>query len=63
LIDVAKKSAEADVNRLSERLSDELKATVKIMANRQGTGRLQVHFSSLEDLDVLIKKLAPEFQI
>src|SRR6185503_895662 len=46
-----------DVARLEEELSGRLGTTVQIRAARKGRGKLIVHYSSLEQLDDLIKKL------
>jgi len=46
-----------DVARLEEELSGRLGTTVQIRAARKGRGKLIVHYSSLEQLDELIKKL------
>ena len=55
--DRAVKSADRDLLRLEEDLSDALGATVKISANRKGAGSLTVKFGSLEQLDGLLEKL------
>jgi ParB family chromosome partitioning protein len=62
VVSAVRQEVEMDVRRLSEGLSDAIHTTVKITANKQGAGRLTVHFSSLEDLDILLKKIAPDFQ-
>jgi len=46
-----------DVARLEEELSGRLGTTVQIRVARKGRGKLIVHYSSLEQLDELIKKL------
>ena len=53
----AAKSADRDLLRLEEDLSDSLGATVKIAANRKGAGSLSIRFGSLDQLDGLIEKL------
>jgi ParB family chromosome partitioning protein len=46
-----------DVVRLEEDLSEKLGARVNIQANRKGTGRLVIEFSSLDQLDGLIQRI------
>jgi ParB family chromosome partitioning protein len=46
-----------DVARLEEELSERLGAAVKIGANKQGAGRLTIQFSSLEQLDELLRRI------
>jgi ParB family transcriptional regulator, chromosome partitioning protein len=46
-----------DLERLEEELSASLGTTVQIRAAKKGSGRLLVHYSSLEHLDELLKKL------
>jgi ParB family chromosome partitioning protein len=57
----AKKSSERkpdrDLVRLEEELSDRLGATVKISANRKGSGSLSIRFGSLDQLDGLLARL------
>lgn len=50
--------AERDLMRLEEELSDSVGATVKITANRKGAGSLSLRFSSLDQLDGLIARIA-----
>jgi ParB family transcriptional regulator, chromosome partitioning protein len=52
-----KPRADRDVARLEEELSGRLGTTVQIRAARKGRGKLIVHYSSLEQLDELIRKL------
>jgi ParB family transcriptional regulator, chromosome partitioning protein len=56
-----KKTASAtpdrDLERLEEDLADNLGATVKIVANRKGSGSLTIRFSSLDQLDGLLLRL------
>jgi ParB family chromosome partitioning protein len=56
-----KKTANAtpdrDLERLEEDLADNLGATVKIVANRKGSGSLTIRFSSLDQLDGLLLRL------
>ena len=50
-------SADRDLLRLEEDLSDTIGATVKIAANRKGAGALTIRFGSLDQLDGLLEKL------
>jgi len=49
--------ADRDVARLEEEVSERLGTTVEIRAGKKGSGRLVVHYSSLDQLDQLLKKL------
>ncbi len=46
-----------DVVRLEEDLSEKLGAGVRISANRKGAGRLSIEFSSLDQLDDLLRRI------
>jgi ParB family chromosome partitioning protein len=46
-----------DLERLEEELSTSLGTTVQIRAAKKGSGKLLVHYSSLEHLEELLKKL------
>jgi len=46
-----------DLGRLEEEVSGRLGTTVEIRAGRKGQGRIIVHYSSLDHLDQLLKKL------
>jgi ParB family transcriptional regulator, chromosome partitioning protein len=46
-----------DVRRLEEELADTLGATVQLLANAAGKGRLVIQFSSLDQLDGIIRKI------
>jgi ParB family chromosome partitioning protein len=46
-----------DLERLEEELSDAIGATVKLSANRKGAGALSIRFSSLDQLDGILKRL------
>jgi len=46
-----------DLERLEEDLSDSIGATVKVSANRKGAGALTIRFSSLDQLDGILKRL------
>ena len=50
--------AERDLVRLEEELSDSIGATVKITTNRKGAGSLNLRFSSLDQLDGIIARIA-----
>ena len=51
------KKPDRDLQRLEEELSDRLGATVKISANRKGSGSLSIRFGSLDQLDGLLARL------
>ena len=46
-----------DIARLEEELSESLGTTVEIHASKKGSGKLLVHYASLDHLDQLLKKL------
>lgn len=46
-----------DVTRLEEELSEKLGASVHINANRKGAGRLNIAFTSLDQLDDLLRRI------
>jgi ParB family chromosome partitioning protein len=46
-----------DLQRLEEEMSGRLGTTVEIRAGRKGKGKVIVHYSSLDQLDQLLKKL------
>lgn len=46
-----------DLARLEEEVSSRLGTTVQIRAGRKGAGKIVVHYSSLDHLDQLLKKL------
>jgi ParB family transcriptional regulator, chromosome partitioning protein len=52
-----KKRGDRDLARLEEEASERLGTTVEIRAGRKGTGKVVVHYSSLDHLDQLLKKL------
>jgi ParB family chromosome partitioning protein len=52
-----KKRGDRDLARLEEEASEHLGTTVEIRAGRKGTGKVVVHYSSLDHLDQLLKKL------
>jgi len=49
--------ADRDIARLDEEVSERLGTTVEIRAGKKGSGRLVLHYSSLDQLDQLLKKL------
>jgi ParB family chromosome partitioning protein len=52
-----RKRGDRDLARLEEEVSERLGTTVEIRAGRKGTGKLLVHYSSLDQLDELLNKL------
>ena len=54
---VRRKRVDRDLARLEEEISERLGTTVEIRAGRKGSGKLVVHYSSLDHLDGLVKKL------
>jgi ParB family transcriptional regulator, chromosome partitioning protein len=52
-----RKRADRDLERLAEELSERLGTTVEIRASRKGRGKLLLHYSSLDHLDELLKRL------
>jgi ParB family transcriptional regulator, chromosome partitioning protein len=52
-----KQGSDRDLARLEEEASERLGTTVEIRAGRKGTGKIVVHFSGLDHLDQLLKKL------
>jgi len=52
-----RKSSDRDLARLEEEVSSRLGTTVEIRAGKKGSGKVVVHYSSLEHLDELLKKL------
>jgi ParB family chromosome partitioning protein len=51
------KKTDRDVERLEEELSGILGTTVQIRPAKKGAGKLLVHYSSLEHLEQLLKRL------
>ena len=49
--------SDRDLARLEEQLSERLGTTVEIRASRKGRGKLVLHYSSLDHLDQLLKRL------
>ena len=55
---IARRSrVDRDLARLEEEISERLGTTVEIRAGKKGSGKLVVHYSSLDHLDELVKKL------
>jgi ParB family chromosome partitioning protein len=52
-----KARGDRDLARLEEEVSERLGTTVEIRAGRKGSGKVVVHYSSLDHLDQLLKKL------
>jgi ParB family transcriptional regulator, chromosome partitioning protein len=52
-----RKRADRDLARLEEEISERLGTTVEIRAGKKGSGKLVLHYSSLDHLDELVKKL------
>ena len=53
----SERKPDRDLVRLEDELSDRLGATVKIAANRKGSGSLSIRFGSLDQLDGLLARL------
>ena len=52
-----KKKTDRDLARLEEELAQRLGTTVEIRAGNKGSGKLLLHYASLDHLDALLKKL------
>ena len=52
-----RKRSDRDLERLAEELSERLGTTVEIRPARKGRGKLLLHYSSLDHLDQLLKRL------
>ena len=52
-----KRGADRDLARLEEEVSERLGTTVQIRAGRKGKGKIVLHFSGLDHLEQLLKKL------
>jgi ParB family chromosome partitioning protein len=52
-----RKRIDRDLARLEEEISGRLGTTVEIRAGKKGSGKLVLHYSSLDHLDELVKKL------
>jgi ParB family chromosome partitioning protein len=53
----ARRKIDRDLARLEDEVSERLGTTVEIKTARKGTGKLVLHYSSLEHLEQLLKKL------
>ena len=53
----ARRKIDRDLARLEEEVSERLGTTVEIRTARKGTGKLVLHYASLEHLEQLLKKL------
>ena len=51
------RKADRDLERLEEELSGSLGTTVEIRPAKKGRGKLMLHYSSLDHLDQLLKRL------
>lgn len=52
-----KQQPDRDLLRLEEELADKLGATVQLVANKKGSGKLTIHFSGLEQLEGILDRL------
>jgi ParB family chromosome partitioning protein len=52
-----RKKSDRDLARLEEEVSERLGTTVEIRPGKKGSGKLTIHYSSLDQLDELLKKL------
>ena len=52
-----RKRTDRDLERLAEELSERLGTTVEIRPSRKGRGKLLLHYSSLDHLEQLLKRL------
>jgi len=52
-----RKRSDRDLVRLEEEVSERLGTTVQIAAGRKGAGKVIVHYSGLDHLEQLLKKL------
>jgi ParB family chromosome partitioning protein len=52
-----RRRADRDLQRLEEEVSERIGTTVQIRPARKGTGKVLLHYSSLDHLDRLLKKL------
>jgi ParB family transcriptional regulator, chromosome partitioning protein len=53
----SRKKDDRDLARLEEEVSERLGTTVEIRAGKKGSGKVVVHYSSLDHLDELLRKL------
>jgi ParB family chromosome partitioning protein len=52
-----KPAPDRDLLRLEEELSDNLGASVRIHADRKGTGKVTIHFDDLDQLEGILGRL------
>ncbi|MGH8705275.1 MAG: ParB/RepB/Spo0J family partition protein, partial [Burkholderiales bacterium] len=52
-----RKRTDRDLARLQEETSERLGTTVEIRAGRKGSGRIVLHYSGLDHLEQLLRKL------
>jgi ParB family chromosome partitioning protein len=52
-----RRRTDRDLERLEEQVAERLGTTVEIRAGKKGSGKLVVHYASLDHLDELLKKL------
>ena len=52
-----RRKADRDLARLEEEVAERLGTTVEIRPSRKGSGKLVLHYSDLEHLEQLLKKL------
>jgi ParB family transcriptional regulator, chromosome partitioning protein len=51
------KKGDRDLARLEEEISERLGTTVEIRSGKKGSGKVILHYSNLDHLDELLKKL------
>ena len=56
----AKASLSSDLEQLTQQLSERFSASVKIDHNKQGKGKLVIHYHSLDELDGILNICLPE---
>ncbi|SPL69846.1 ParB/RepB/Spo0J family partition protein [Acinetobacter stercoris] len=56
----AKAAVSSDLEQLTQRLSERFSANVKIDHNKQGKGKLVIHYHSLDELDGILNICLPE---
>ena len=49
-----------DIRRMERRLSERLGTSVAIQHRRDGSGRVQIRYASLDEFDGIVRKLAPD---
>lgn len=59
-LDQAKPKVSADIQSLTQKLSERFSADVKIDHNKQGKGKLVIHYHSLDELDGILNICLPE---